>query len=264
MAVQLVIMVAVALACIAGGYAVVRRHRKLVGPLSALGVAVLALSVLPRLFPAELYFLFPAGRGGEVALASAFLLTGVLAAGYRDTAFRIILQVILAPLMLYFVLGPVAYITVRGDYIRGLDYRVVDGVTLQSASFGCVPSSLATVLRTYGLEHTEGELGHALRTTPMGTDFIGIPRVVETLGAGAGLRAEFMRPTLDELRALERPALLMVYAGRILHAVALIGFEGDVMLIGEPLTGLVRMPMAEFPDRSRWTGLALVIAPSDV
>ena len=72
-----------------------------------------------------------------------------------------------------------------------------------------------------------------------------------------------MRPTLEELCALGQPALLMVYSGRIRHAIALLGFDGDEMLIGEPLKGLVRIPVAQFRARTRWTGLALVIAPRD-
>jgi len=260
---QLALMLVIAVVSGAVGYWLAHRRRRLLGPLVAFGVVVLGVSVVPRLFPTEFYFLFPVSRFGETALASAFLLTGALAGAYRDTAFRIILQVILAPLMVYFVLGSTAYLAVRGDYIRGLHYRVVDGVTLQSDNFGCVPSSLATVLRTFGLEHTEGELGYALHTTPMGTDFIRIPGVVEEFGVAADLGAEFVRPTLAQLRALGRPAVLMVYAGRIRHAVALLGFSGTDMLIGEPLVGMVRIPESEFRSRTRWTGLAVVISPRE-
>ncbi len=102
---QLALMLVIAVTSGAAGYWLARRRRRLLGPLVAFGVVVLGVSVVPRLLPTELYFLFPTGPFGETALASAFPLSGALAGAYRDTAFRIILQVILAPLMVYFVLG---------------------------------------------------------------------------------------------------------------------------------------------------------------
>ena len=197
------LIVFIGVASIVAGYLFARRLRRLAIPILVIGFGVLSVSLLPRLFPPEFYFLFPESYLGELMLPTAFGLTGVLAAIYSNSAFRIILQVILAPLMVYFVVGPTAYLALKSDYIRGLDFQVVDGVTLQSDYFGCVPSSIATVLRLYHLEYTEGELAYALRTTPMGTDYINIPQVVRRFGAQATLDVEFMRTTLDELRRVD-------------------------------------------------------------
>lgn len=257
--VQFSLVLLASLASLVVGFVLGRRRRRWAIAALVIGFATLAVSILPRLFPPELYFLFPSSYLGEIALGGAFLMSGVLAATYANSAFRIILQVILAPLMVYFVLGAPGYLAFNADYIRGLDYEVVDGVTLQSDNFGCVPSSLATVFRRYGLEYTEGELAYALRTTPMGTDFNHIPQVVRELGRPAGLEVEFLRTTVDELRRIDRPGVLIVYSGRILHAVALLGFSGDDIVIGDPLSGIRRIRADEFESTTRWTRLAALV-----
>ncbi len=181
-------------------------------------------------------------------------------AGYSDTGFRRILQLFLFPLMVYFILFPHGYLALHHEYIRGLDYEVRDGVTIQSSYFGCVPSSIATIFRTYDLEYTEGEIAYALRTTTMGTEYSRIPRVVKELGKLRGLEARFTRTNLNELRQNGLPAILYVYVGRIKHATALLGFEGDEVILGEPLSGMKRIKIHDFQKETRWSKLATIIS----
>jgi predicted double-glycine peptidase len=123
-----------------------------------------------------------------------------------------------------------------------------------------VPSSIATILRLYGLEYTEGDLAYALHTTTMGTDYSRIPRVVKTFGKSKGLRATFIRTNLNELKKLDKPAVLYVYVGRIKHATALLGFEGDEVILGEPLVGIKRIKINQFQNKTQWSGLATLIS----
>ncbi len=242
------------------GYTLTKRYPQMKKPFVVLGFFLLSFSVLPRLFPAYLYFLFPGVFFLEIVLACAFILTGVLAVHYRDTLFRLFLQGILGLLMVFFILFPPGYLALNSDYIKSLDYKVVDGVTIQSSYFGCVPSSIATVLRTYGLEYTEGDLAYALHTTVLGTEYSRIPRVVREYGKTQGLKARFIRTELAELRRINKPAILMVYSGRIRHATALLGFEGNEVILGEPLSGIKRISVNDFQERTRWTRLAVIIA----
>ncbi|MGE0486002.1 MAG: cysteine peptidase family C39 domain-containing protein [Gammaproteobacteria bacterium] len=252
----------VAVVAAVAAYGACRQRPARLGPFAAAGFLLLMLSVLPRLLPEWLYWLFPPHPVAEVLLANAFLLSGSLAAAYRDSGFRVVLQVLLMPLMVYYVLFPAGWLAVHGDEIRRLHRRVVDGVTIQSFHAGCVPASLATVLRSYGLEYHEGELALALRTTPLGTDFSRIPRVVREFGVARGLTASFVRTDVAGLAELEHPALLFVYAGRIKHATAFLGMAGDDVVLGEPLRGRERIPRGEFVERTRWRGLAAVIHPA--
>jgi predicted double-glycine peptidase len=242
------------------GYVFSKRFRQSAVPLVILGFSLLGLSVLPRLYPSGFYFLFPSQFYLEVVLAAAFFVVGALAAFYSDSLFRIILQSILLLLMGFFILFPTGYLALNARYIRDLDYKVVDGVTLQSSNFGCVPSSIATIMRWYGLEYTEGDLAYALRTTVLGTDYSRIPRVVHDFGKQHRLSVKFIRTDLRELKRLNKPAILFGYSGRIRHATALLGFEGDKVILGEPLQGLLRIPESEFQARTQWTNLAAVVA----
>jgi hypothetical protein len=167
---EFALMVSASLLSLMAGYMIAKQLPNLTKPAAVIGFLLLCLSVLPGLFPAYFYFLFPSHFALEVLLAIAFLFSGVLMAGYSDTGFRKIIQGILAPLMVYFILFPSGYLAFHSDYIKSLDYEVRDGVTIQSSYFGCVPSSISTILRHYGLEYTEGELAYALHTTTMGTD----------------------------------------------------------------------------------------------
>jgi predicted double-glycine peptidase len=92
------------------------------------------------------------------------------------------------------------------------------------------------------------------------TDYSRIPRVVKEFGAAKSLKAEFIRTSMEELRRSNKPAVLYVYAGRISHATALLGFDGDEVILGEPLEGIKRIKTSEFQEQTRWTKLATIIA----
>ena len=162
---ELIILVAVATGTAVTGYVVSRRwpHFKLY--LILLGFSLLGWSVLPKLAPERFAFLFPGNAAADLVSVGGFVLLGTLAARYRNTLSRRVLGDVLAVALLYFTLANPTYFAIAADEIRRLDYRVVDGVTIQGTHYTCMPASLATVLRQWGLEYTEGEVAHALRTT---------------------------------------------------------------------------------------------------
>jgi predicted double-glycine peptidase len=239
-------------------------------PLLIVGFVLLFLILLPNLLPAWFYFLYPGSFAGELLYANVFLLLGVIGVHYRRTGSQRILHDVFVVVLLYFVLAEPLYFALKKDYIKGLDLRVVNGVTIQASNFSCVAASLATILRRWGYNYKEGEVAYPLRTTFQGTRIPGIIKVVAALGAEQRLEAKIVRTDFAELQRLNVPAILFMYWGRKQHANALlgigigIGVGGGQVFIGEPLNGLLKMSISAFFQRERlyrWNGKAVIIAP---
>lgn len=259
--VDLVVLIGVAITTAMAGYVVSLRWPSLKLPLTAIGFCLLGWTVLLKVAPERLGFLFPTFLNFDLQLAGGFVLLGVLAAKYRKTLSQRVLGDVLALMLAYFTLANPVFFAVAADEIKALDYRVVDGVTLQGTHYTCMPASLATVLRQWGLEYTEGEVAYALRTSFQGTDRLRVPGVVKTLGKECGLEAKIIDTNWEELRRLNVPAILETYSGNILHASALLGLDATGVVAGEPLKGRVEMSRSEYATRWQWSGKAIVIAP---
>jgi hypothetical protein len=158
-------------------------------------------------------------------------------------------------------LSDYVYFAVAAGRIKRLNGSVANGVTLQSSGFSCVAASLATVLRRWGLECSEGDVAYAARTSFNGTSIPRVPATVSYLGGPINLQAKIIRTDIEELLMLDVPCLLSTMWGRIHHSTALLGMEGDMIAIGEPQMGLVKMNMADFNREWKWNGYAVVIAP---
>ena len=259
--VDLVVLIGVATTTAVAGYVVSLRWPSLKLPLTAIGFCLLGWTVLLKVAPERLGFLFPTFLNFDLQLAGSFVLLGVLAAKYRKTMSQRVLGDVLALMLAYFTLANPVFFAVAADEIKALDYRVVDGVTLQGTHYTCMPASLATILRQWGLEYTEGDVAYALRTSFQGTARLRVPGVVKTLGKEHGLEAKIIDSTWEELRRLNVPAILETYSGDILHASALLGLDAYGVVTGEPLIGRLEMSTSEYAKRWRWSGKAIVIAP---
>ena len=124
-------------------------------PLLAFGFAMLAAILAVSLFsdrlPGPLQLPMAQGFLGELALATAFVVIGVLAVYYRNTWSQPLLHDVLAIALVYFVLAEPFHFSLKADEIRSLDYGVKKSVTLQGTHYTCTPAALATVLRRWGL-----------------------------------------------------------------------------------------------------------------
>lgn len=260
MILEFILILSASIISFIAGFLMGKKKSKSFVPTLIVGFSLLACNILPRVFTTYFYWLFPPFLLGEIILACAFMASGMLFAKYCDSLFRGIIQSILFLLMLYFVLFPPTYLALYGNEIKSMNYGVKDGVTIQTSYFGCLPSSLSTIFRTYGLEYTEGELAYALRTTTMGTDFSRVPTIVKEFGHSKNLKATFIKTSIEELRELGKPAVLDVKLGRIRHATALLGFDGDKVILGEPLEGIKKIKIDDFQNETMWTGLAIVIS----
>ena len=253
---ELMVLVGVAAASAVGGYVVSSRWPFFKAALIVLGFTLLGWAILPKIAPERLEFLYSTYLGVELQIAGGFVLLGVLVSKYRETLSQRVLGDVLAVTLAYFTLANPVQFAIAAEEIKALDYRVVDGVTLQGTHYTCMPASLATVFRLWGLEYTEGEVAYALRTSFQGTDRLRVRGVVKTLGKERGLEAKVIDTNWEELSRLNVPAILDTYSGNIPHASALLGLDAEQVTAGEPLKGRIEMTTSEYTKRWRWTGKA--------
>ncbi len=132
--------------------------------------------------------------------------------------------------------------------------RVVDGVCLQSTPSTCGPCAAATVLRQLGHEVGEGALAQEASSTTSGTLNWLLVRAVRE----RGFAAHFSAP--ESVVDVTPPAIIGVRIGSIGHFVALLAVAGDTVVIGEPLTGLRRMRLADFQRSYTFDHLAIEVS----
>jgi predicted double-glycine peptidase len=258
---ELVIMLVVCGGSGAGGYFALRRWPKVRYPVLAAGFILLALNLLSRLMTDHFYILFPESFSTELLYACSFILVGVLSARYLDTSFRRIIFLVFAIVLSYFTLADHVYFTVAAGKVKSLNGKVEQGVTQQSTSFSCVPCSLATVLRRWGLEYTEGDVAYAVRSSFRGTSLPRMPGAVSRLGALKKLQAKVIRTTWEKLRRFDVPCLLSTRYFNIQHCSSLIGLDDEWVVAGEPLAGVIRRKRDKYTRDWKWDGYAVVVAP---
>lgn len=228
-----------------------------------LSAACLALAwpVLVKVFPDRLYFLYPAFPHGEFLFCTGFLFVGAYFRIYGGESRKRILGGVLAVVLAYDVFAEPIHLALDGEEIRALHLRVDRGVTVQAAFFTCVPASLATVLRTWGSDYSEGELAYGLRTAFQGTSVARLPYFVEHMPGERRMQAKVVETNFDELAKFDLPAILVGKAGPLRHAVALVSLNADFVEIGDPLKGRLRVLRSELDRSFQWEGQAVIVAP---
>jgi hypothetical protein len=260
---ELLAFVAIALASGWGGHLAARRWPVSRKVLLTAGAAIVAWPIAADLWPDRLQFLHPSFPRGELLFALAFLWVGVIAAMFGHSSRHRVLTTVFGVVLAYFVFAAPIHLALDGNRIRALNLRVDQGVTVQEAPYTCVPSSLATVLRRWGHEFTEGELAYALRTSFQGTSPARVPPFVSRLPVHPPLEGRVIDTSYEELAQFDVPAILIGKSGPIRHAVALLELDGDQVTIGDPLRGLVTMPRAKVNAVFAWSGQAILILPRE-
>lgn len=114
-----------------------------------------------------------------------------------------------------------------------------NGVFRQSSASSCGPSALATVLRTWGINATESSVARLAGTNRLGTSMGQLLIATRSFGMD-GIELE---ATWEQMQLINRPAVLGVWFRDgdqvIPHAVALLGFNGNKAIIGDPIIGLI-------------------------
>lgn len=114
-----------------------------------------------------------------------------------------------------------------------------NGVFRQSSPSSCAPSALATVLKIWGINATESSIARLAGTNRLGTSTGQLLIATRSFGMD-GIELE---ATWEQLQLINRPGVLGVwfrYGDQVIpHAVALLGFKGDKVIIGDPILGLI-------------------------
>lgn len=142
-----------------------------------------------------------------------------------------------------------------------LDTKVKDAeICLQTTSYSCGAASAVNLLRRFGIAATEKEMARSSGTIPLrGVTMAGAWWGLEKRLRGTGLRAELIRPTIEELKALSTPSMLAIKLSFFLnHMVVLVGFSADGALIIDPLKGPVCWPLDELTRRYQGEAIVLV------
>ena len=119
-------------------------------------------------------------------------------------------------------------------------------ICLQAHAYSCGPAAAVTCLQRVGLQADEGAVAIDARCSPaFGTDaHVLAAALTERFGA-QGLRCEFRYfESLDELPTPAVADTVMPLIGG--HYVAVLLVEKDYVVVGDPMSGMRRMPREEF------------------
>ena len=193
--------------------------------------------------------------GSVVALMLATLIPRL--PGRRDRLALLALALVAAS---YVGAWPSLAAAVNRRQLAGLTTQIgPDGVCRQNTDYTCGPAAAVTGLRRLGLKAEEGELALLAHTSSAsGTPPDVLADVLNERFGPVGLHAELRRfRELAELRGLG-PTLVIVRFSLLLdHWLCVLEVTDREVVVGDPLTGLIRLTHAEFNDRWRHIGVTL-------
>ena len=147
-------------------------------------------------------------------------------------------------------------------YFRGLKGETGPaGVCFQSTSYTCIPAATVTALRRLGLEAEEGEIAILARMQLWrGASFSLLQAGLEKRYGAQGLRCASRRfHSIEDLKNAGGITLVaMPLPGKIGHCVAVIEVTDKDVVLGDPNTGLRKMPHEDF--LRAWDHVGLVLS----
>ena len=124
-------------------------------------------------------------------------------------------------------------------YADLVDNLQPNGVFRQTSNSSCAPAALATVLRRWGMDATESSVAREAGTSRLGTS---MPQLIVAARA-LGIQAIELSPTWEQIQQINRPGVLAVWLfdgpRKLPHAVALLGINDNVAVIGDPARGRI-------------------------
>jgi hypothetical protein len=136
-----------------------------------------------------------------------------------------------------------------------LENKWKNGVCLQTSGASCGACATASVLRALGLHATEAEVAYQSYTTVSGTHNWYLASHIRSLG----LDVRFREP--NTLSEIVPPAIIGVrLEGGVGHFLALLDWDGDRVVIGEPLEGRLLLTPAEFGKKYQLAQFAMVVS----
>ena len=145
-------------------------------------------------------------------------------------------------------------------YPSGLKTRLdSDGICRQSQPYTCGPAAAVTALRELGFRAEEREIARLAHTSSAsGTQPHLLAEGLQKRYGADGLVAEF-RPfeDLEELRQAGLTLAVLRSNAFEDHCVAILGVLANEVVVGDPLTGLVLVPIEEFESQWQFIGIVL-------
>jgi uncharacterized protein len=134
-------------------------------------------------------------------------------------------------------------------------------IVRQRYDFSCGSAAVATLLtHHYGIPTTEAgpfaamwKAGDRAQITKAGFSMFDMKLYLQSIG----MKAEGYRLPMSALAKGQRPAIVLLDLNGFKHFVVIKGFHSDTVLIGDPIRGLTKYPVAAFAKA--WNGIALVI-----
>jgi predicted double-glycine peptidase len=123
-----------------------------------------------------------------------------------------------------------------------------DGVCLQGTPYSCGPAAAVTALRKLGFKAEENRLAGLSGTTMLiGTPDDMLAEALRKEYGPQGLKVEWRYvASVDELRSWPVSIAVIKYNQFVDHYVTVLGFDGDQIIVGDPLNGRNIMPIEEF------------------
>ncbi|MBE9485554.1 MAG: C39 family peptidase [Chloroflexi bacterium] len=149
-------------------------------------------------------------------------------------------------------------ITVKVTSLKEMRFKTT---IRQQYDFSCGSAALATLL-TFHYEDPLGEpevfkamydAGNQEKIKKEGFSLLDIKKYLKA----RGYRADGFRTTLDKLKGIGIPAIVLIDHDGYRHFVVVKGVTGSKVLLGDPSHGLRRMPHDRF--ESMWNGLLFLI-----
>ena len=201
------------------------------------------------------FYRFRSLPGTELSAAGAGLLAGLLYAWSARKGIR--LRVLIPGLLLMGLLVPYVKPLVAPIETERLAGQCMNGVCLQSTPSTCGPSSVASILRLFGVEETEKTLAREAYTTSGGTENWYLARALRR----RGFPVEYV--VLDRpIRKLPHPAVAgVVLPGGAGHFISILGETEHAYIIGDPMAGRLDVPKSRLAGAYDFTGFFMVVDP---
>lgn len=129
-------------------------------------------------------------------------------------------------------------------------------VCLQSTSSTCGAASTATILKRYGVDATESEIAAEAHSYTGGTEAWYLARAARS----RGFDVDFVF-TSGFTPETGLPAIVGVRLGSIGHFIPILGRDGDLFVVGDPLRGRELLSREELIRRYKFTGFHMRMKP---
>lgn len=173
---------------------------------------------------------------------------------------RKMILVLMGMVVFYFSIWPfLAAMMDRKELSRLKTKLDKDGICLQSTAYTCGPASAVTALQKLGLPAEEGQIGILSCTsdregTPADMLAAGLEKEYGTHGLTVICRAF---GSISELKQAGLTLAVIKYSLLEDHWVTVLDVTPSEVIVGDPLSGLTRVPHNEFRKKWRFIGIVL-------